>query len=101
MLSVRATAQLAAMEGDGAETVDSDLIRKVYREGVTPLHTAFRILRSGGLPSGLPQLTNGSEGMTDAGSVAISPNPAKDGVREVRGRHAKIGNDSMKPHSQP
>jgi hypothetical protein len=47
MLSVLATAQLAAMEEDGAEKVDADLIRKVYRERMTPLHPAIRILRSG------------------------------------------------------
>ena len=47
MLSVLATAQLAAMEDDGAETVDADLIRKVYRERLSPLHPAIRILQSG------------------------------------------------------
>jgi hypothetical protein len=47
MLSVLTTAQLAAMEGDGAETVDADLIRKVYQERMTPLHSAIRILKSG------------------------------------------------------
>jgi hypothetical protein len=47
MLSVLATAQLAAMEEDSAETVDADLIRKVYRERMTPLHPAIRILKSG------------------------------------------------------
>jgi hypothetical protein len=46
MLSVFATAQLAAMEEDGAETVDADLIRKVYRERMAPLHAAVRILKS-------------------------------------------------------
>jgi hypothetical protein len=47
MLSVLATAQLAAMEEDGAEAVDADIIRKVYRERMTPLHPAIRILKSG------------------------------------------------------
>ena len=47
MLSVLATAQLAAMEDDGAETVDADLIRKVYLERMSPLHPAIRILQSG------------------------------------------------------
>lgn len=47
MLSVLATAQLAAMEDDGAETVDANLIRKVYRERMAPLHPAIRILQSG------------------------------------------------------
>ena len=47
MLSVLTTAQLAAMEGHGAETVDADLIRKVYQERMTPLHSAIRILKSG------------------------------------------------------
>jgi len=47
MLSVLATAQLAAMEEDGAETVDADLIRKVFQERMTPLHSAIRILKSG------------------------------------------------------
>lgn len=47
MLSVFATAQLAAMEEDGAETVDAELIRKVYQERMTPLHSAIRILKSG------------------------------------------------------
>ena len=47
MLSVLATAQLAAMEDDGAEKVDADLIRKVYQERMTPLHPAIRILKSG------------------------------------------------------
>ncbi len=47
MLSVLATAQLAAMEEDGAEVVDADLIRKVYRERMRPLHPAIRILQSG------------------------------------------------------
>lgn len=47
MLSVFATAQLAAMEDDGAETVDAELIRKVYHERMSPLHPAIRILQSG------------------------------------------------------
>lgn len=47
MLSVLATAQLAAMEDDGAETVDAELIRKVYLERMSPLHPAIRILQSG------------------------------------------------------
>jgi hypothetical protein len=47
MLSVLTTAQLAAMEEDGAETVDAELIRKVFRERMTPLHSAIRILKSG------------------------------------------------------
>ncbi|GAA5176213.1 hypothetical protein GCM10025771_10350 [Niveibacterium umoris] len=47
MLSVLAAAQLAAMEDDGAETVDADLIRKVYLERMSPLHPAIRILQSG------------------------------------------------------
>lgn len=47
MLSVLATAQLAAMEDDGIETVDADLIRKVYLERMSPLHPAIRILQSG------------------------------------------------------
>jgi hypothetical protein len=47
MLTVLATAQLAAMEDDGEETVDADLIRKVYHERMRPLHPALHILRSG------------------------------------------------------
>lgn len=47
MLSVLAAAQLAAMEDDGVETVDADLIRKVYLERMSPLHPAIRILQSG------------------------------------------------------
>jgi hypothetical protein len=47
MLSVFAAAQLAAMEEDGKETVDADLIRKVYRERMRPLHPAIRLLQSG------------------------------------------------------
>lgn len=46
MLSVFITAQLAAME-DGSETVDADLIRKVYLERMSPLHPAIRTLQSG------------------------------------------------------
>jgi hypothetical protein len=46
MLSVFITAQLAAME-DGKETVDTDLIRKVYVERMSPLHSAIRTLQSG------------------------------------------------------
>lgn len=47
MLSVLATAQLAAMEEDGGERVDAHLIRKVYDERMKPLHPAIRILQSG------------------------------------------------------
>ena len=47
MLSVLARAQLAAMEEDGGERVDADLIRKVFWERMTPLHPAIRILSSG------------------------------------------------------
>jgi hypothetical protein len=47
MLSVLATAQLAAMEGGSPETVDSTLIRKVYDERMKPLHPAIRLLESG------------------------------------------------------
>jgi len=47
MLSILATAQRAAMEEDGAETVDAGLIRKVFQERMTPLHPAIRILKSG------------------------------------------------------
>lgn len=47
MLSVLSTAQLAAMEDDGDETVNADLIRRVYRERMKPLHSAVRVLQSG------------------------------------------------------
>ncbi len=47
MLSVLTTAQLAAMEDEGGETMDAALIRKVYQERMTPLHPAIRILQSG------------------------------------------------------
>lgn len=46
MLNVFAASQLAAME-NGTEKVDADLIRKVFKERMQPLHPAIRILKSG------------------------------------------------------
>ena len=46
MLSALATAQLAAIE-DGSECVTADLIRKVFKERMKPLHPAVRVLQSG------------------------------------------------------
>lgn len=46
MINVFAASQLAAME-DGLERIDADLIRKVFKERMQPLHPAIRILQSG------------------------------------------------------
>jgi len=46
MINVFAASQLAAME-DGSEKVDADLLRKVFKERMQPLHPAVRILKSG------------------------------------------------------
>ena len=42
MLSVLGTAQAAAIEEDGSETVNADLIRTDYEERMKPLHPAIR-----------------------------------------------------------
>lgn len=47
MLSAFATAQLAAMESGGDETVNAKLIHKVYKERMTPLHPAIKVLQTG------------------------------------------------------
>lgn len=46
MINAFAFAQLAAIE-DGTECVTADLILKVYKKRMTPLHPAIRILESG------------------------------------------------------
>lgn len=46
MLSTLATAQVAAIE-NGSERVTEELIRTVFKERMTPLHPAVRVLQSG------------------------------------------------------
>lgn len=46
MLSAYISAQLAAIE-NGSECVNADLILKVFRERMKPLHPAVRVLKSG------------------------------------------------------
>ncbi|MCY1545896.1 hypothetical protein D9M68_818610 [compost metagenome] len=46
MLSTYISAQLAAIE-DGSERLNADLILKVFRDRMKPLHPAVRVLKSG------------------------------------------------------
>jgi hypothetical protein len=47
VINVFITAQIAAMEDGERETIDANLIRRVFQERMGPLHRAIAVLRSG------------------------------------------------------